>query len=150
VTIFARNFDAFACMGDSITTQAEQGLYFVATLQPDADSDPHEFDAPGWVFDTAGDAEHSAAVAVTVAENRRILDAWDRDEWHYCGIVITAWVTTPLADFRLGDVGSLWGLELNFPNGESNPNAHLREQANEMLEEAHTRALELLAAIRAA
>ncbi len=103
--MFTTNFNDFACIWDSIKC-AESGVIYTATLHYDADSRPEDSEC------------------YSEQEIKRFYD----DEWHYCGVVISAerngWVK--------GNLASLWGIELNFIED----NNYLLKVANELLEEA--------------
>lgn len=98
-------FDEFACVGDSITWQAE-GFTLRAHLEHDGDTKPTDFDCYS-ADDTA---------------------AWDRDEWQYVGVIVTA----SKAGVDLGDA-SLWGVDMNFPGSD---NSYLATVAEELQGEA--------------
>jgi hypothetical protein len=58
------------------------------------------------------------------------MEAWRKDEWFYCGIVLSV----SLEGVILGDhAASLWGIEANYPDSD---NAYLSEVANDLLAEA--------------
>jgi hypothetical protein len=127
---FTKNFDTFVCEGDSIACTVD-GINFTARLVRDYDETPHDLDQPGWVYDTT-DVRYGE-------ESRRIIEAWDNDEWHYFGVVIDA----EKAGVTLDGIASLWGIEGNFPgNGTDNPNLYFRTVANELLDEAISHAKE--------
>ncbi len=114
--MFTTEFASFACVGDKITCEVD-GFEVRATIEDDHDTRPQDngFDPD--------DKDYGA-------ENRKICDAWSRDEWHYSGVVLSVW----RAGVCLTDHGaSLWAVERNFPGAD---NTYLRTVANEMLAEA--------------
>jgi hypothetical protein len=81
--------------------------------------------------------------------SRGQVEAWERDEWRYVGVVLSVSVgDTEIEPHAV----SLWGIECNFPG--SDKNAHLTACANDLLDEALTEAREkveqLLKALQAA
>lgn len=135
---FRQDFAPFACVGDSISCTVD-GIDYEARLVFDSDTKPMDYDVPGWCFDTKAPGRAGK-------RNRDLIEAWKRDEWFYCGVVISA----AKAGVELSDhAAALWGIEVNHPSREKNPNTYLRVAANELLPEAikHARAqLERLAA----
>ena len=124
------HFDKYVCPGDTVTI--EDGLFtFTARIEYDSEIRPEE-----WGFDPE-DADYGE-------ENAEICAAWRRDEWFYCGIVISA----EYNDFELPDnhLASLWGIEVNFPNGD---NKYLAEVVDELLPEAKAEAEKLIESIKA-
>ena len=58
--------------------------------------------------------------------------AWRKDEWFYCGIVLSV----SLAGVELdANAASLWGIEANYPGSD---NAYLTATANDLLGDALT------------
>lgn len=113
-------FSKYVCAGDSVSVNC--GPYTITALVvPDNDTRSTDFDC------------------YTSEE----LEAWDRDEWSFVGIVLSVWVD----GFRLDShAASLWGIECNFPGGD---NAHLQEIANDLLPEALERAETIRASLLA-
>jgi hypothetical protein len=80
-----------------------------------------------------------------VEADYRYLRGWCRDEWCYCGIVLS--VTHTKTGIELEDnAASLWGIECNVPGSD---NSHLLEVANELLPEAVELAKKLHRAVKA-
>lgn len=100
------DFGRFVCEGDSQTIEHE-GLTVTATVVHDYDSRPEDSDC------------YSAAKVA----------AWKRDEWHFCGIVLTV----SKHGVELCDNVSLWGIERNY---NVKANRYLREVADDLLPEA--------------
>lgn len=70
-------------------------------------------------------------------EDFETLRAWCRDDWHYCGVV----VTVEREGVELASE-SLWGVERNYPGSD---NAYLTETAGELAETALEAARETIA-----
>jgi hypothetical protein len=130
---FTQHFGTFACSGDSIACSIG-GVDYEARLVADTDTTPMDYDSPGWCFDTKAPGRAGA-------RNRRLIEAWKRDEWAYCGVVIGA----AKAGVELGDMAALWGVEVNMPSRARYPNAHLRNIANSLLDDARESATKRLA-----
>lgn len=128
---FRQDFAPFACPGDSISCTVD-GIDYVARLVFDSETKPMDYDVPGWCF-------YSKAPGRQGARNRKLIEAWKRDDWCYCGVVIAA----RKGDVELSDhAAALWGVEVNMPSRARNPNRHIRNVANSLLDEAveHARA----------
>jgi hypothetical protein len=84
-------------------------------------------DAPGFIGAGNGwRARFDAAQARAEA----VMQAWRKDEWFYCGIVLSAAFEGIVLESH---AASLWGIEANYPDSD---NAYLSEVANELLPEA--------------
>jgi hypothetical protein len=58
------------------------------------------------------------------------MDAWRKDEWFYCGIVLSI----SKGGVTLDDhAASLWGIEANYPDAD---NSYLSEGADELVPDA--------------
>ena len=131
---FARGFDRYVCFGDTIETEYD-GFTIVARIEHDADhgiddTDCFSEDRNGGMYSEgpAGDKEYANAMAARAA--------WLRDEWHYCGVVLSVSRDGVTLDAH---AASLWGIDCNFPRelaGRDDPNGYLVEVANELLPEA--------------
>lgn len=120
--MFKAHFDNYVIAGDSIECEVG-GVRYVATLE--ADTDSHVNDCECYT--------------------RSQIAAWKRDEWHFFGVVISAWI----GDVEVTDhAASLWGIEGNFPSRKKNPNKYFRTVANELLNEAQQSAAEAVKALR--
>jgi hypothetical protein len=96
----------------------------VARIEYDHDTSPRDYDQPGWCFDTTSRKYGK--------QNRKIIAAWEADEWFYCGIVVTVF----REGVKLGEA-HLWGIEANFPFGKQKTrHAYHLTVANELLDEA--------------
>ena len=113
--MFTEKFDSFVCMGehvgsalgDSINT-SHNGIDYTASIIYDSHShiDDWECYSQEWI------------------------DSWKRNEWHFCGVVISA---SKNGVFINDHLASLWGVECNLPLGG---NSYLLDVANELLPEA--------------
>ena len=134
--MFTKAFDSFVCEGDTITCEAE-GFDIVAHIVRDDSTDrPDERDDSFWPSECPNDAGYigenpAKPYDVQTKEAQAILDAWENDEWFYCGIVLSVAKNGVMLDEH---AASLWGIECNYPNGSKN--AYLMEVANELLSEA--------------
>lgn len=131
--MFTNDFDTYVCVGDTIETD-EGPFRIVATVEHDwetsiDDDDVHRTDN---VFGRS-DEDH--------AETMKAREAWFRDEWLYCGVVLSAWVDDICLEPH---AASLWGIEANYPGGD---NTYLRTVANELLPDAMDVAHERLATL---
>jgi hypothetical protein len=110
-------FDAYVCINDNIIFEHE-GFTFAARIEYDESTNPSDFDC--YALD---DPDYGEV-------NREIVEAWERDEWFYCGIVIGA----SYNDIDITDhATSPWGIEANFPGSD---NSFLNEMIQEILPEA--------------
>jgi len=134
---FAVKFDSFVCEGDSLTCEA-QGFTVTARLvrddckdAPDQRQDgfwPSLYkDAAGFIGAGNGWRERFDAAQ---ARAEAVMEAWRKDEWFYCGIVLSVSLEGVILDDH---AASLWGIEANYPDSD---NAYLSEVANELLPEA--------------
>ena len=121
MTKFTTPFDSYVCEGDSIT--CEQGYFkFVARIVRDEDANIDDDDC------------HNVDQSVTGCDDKqqeqllKCRQAWFDNQWSYCGVVVTAFYN----HIKLVEIGSLWGIEANYPDGD---NSYLLEVANELLEE---------------
>jgi hypothetical protein len=89
--------------GSSISARLPGGVVIRATVHPDNDTRPDDFDC----YDDS------------------TIDEWKRDEWQFCGIVISVFIDCHCVD---ESADSLWGIEANFRGN----NSYLNECAAEM------------------
>ena len=124
--IFPR-FDGYVCAGDSVEIQVGP-LRIRARIVHDPhqsidDDDVHKVDDDeawtGW--------EGAEEVREKCREAR---EAWFRDEWFYCGVVLDVLIGDTVLE---KNAASLWGIEANYPGGT---NAYLSEVADELTHEA--------------
>lgn len=127
--MFTKGFDKFVCVDESITCEVD-GFTVVARIEhdchasiDDTDCFPEEYREEIFGEDTPENRAHFE----TALTARR---AWERDEWHYCGVVLSVSRDGVELD---GHAASLWGIERNYPGSD---NSYLLEVANELLPEA--------------
>ena len=84
-------------------------------------------DAPGFIGPGNNFRERFAQAQ---ARAEAVMDAWRKDEWFYCGIILSVAFEGILLD---NYAASLWGIEANYPDSD---NAYLTDVANELLSEA--------------
>ena len=134
---FTTRFQSFVCEGDSLTCEA-QGFEIIARIVrdncPDAPDERQEgfwpslyIDAPGFIGPGNNFRERFAQAQ---ARAEAVMEAWRKDEWFYCGIVLSV----AFEGIELeSHAASLWGIEANYPDSD---NAYLTDVANELLPEA--------------
>lgn len=139
--MFTKTFAQYACTGDAIECVAD-GFTFTARIERDDCSDKpderddgfwpsHDKDAAGYVLPENYEKE--------MAKAERVMAAWRKDQWFYCGIVISV----SRAGIELDSAAaSLWGIECNYPDSD---NSYLSTVANELLPEAKAAAQALMA-----
>ena len=100
-------FDEYTCIGDYITLERD-GIIFTVSLEYDDICKPTDFDCC----------------------SKEEIQAWERDEWNYCGIVFRA----EKNGVDLGIVESLWGFKI----GDYFKDYHLyiNDEVNNMLSDA--------------
>jgi hypothetical protein len=126
--IMQQSFARYACVGDSIWWQ-RAGFHLQARIEYDMDSRPE-------------DQGHDPEDQAYGEEGLAICEAWQNDEWFYCGIVVTAFYQ----GIRVADhAASLWGIECNFPGSD---NSYINEVAAELEGEALMAAREALQDLR--
>ena len=112
---FTEKFDSFVCEGDSLTCEA-QGFTVTARLvrddcgdAPDQRQDgfwPSLYkDAAGFIGAGNGWRDRFDAAQ---ARAEAIMAAWRKDEWFYCGIVLSVSLEGVILDDH---AASLWGIE---------------------------------------
>ena len=118
---FTERFQTFVCEGDTISCEA-QGFEFIARIVRDDCTDAPGFIGPGNNF--------RERFAEAQAKAEAVMEAWRKDEWFYCGIVLSVALEGVILDAH---AASLWGVEANYPGSD---NAYLTEVARELLSEA--------------
>lgn len=132
---FKTSFKSFATEGDFITVDAE-GFTVTARIEYDDCCDrPDERDEGFWPSIDPVDAGYigSSDIDVYEAAKKRaeeIMKAWARNEWFYCGIVLSVEKNDVMLNCH---AASLWGVEANYPGTE---NEYLTIVANDLLDEA--------------
>lgn len=126
-------FRKYACEGDKVSVNIG-GITLEATIYRDEDcSKPDERDDGFWPsldptnagFIGEGKTRRQFQCALNKA--RKVMKAWENDEWWYCGVAVTAW----RGDKQLTPTFSnaCWGIECNYPSRTGN--AYLNEVASE-------------------
>lgn len=134
---FKTRFDAFVCVGDTLETFIE-GFTLTARIAPDMSGEPPDArqdgfwpslykDAPGFIGAGNGWRER---YETQHARAQSVMDAWRKDEWFYCGIVLSVSRGGVILETH---AASLWGIEANYPDAD---NSYLSEVADELLPEA--------------
>lgn len=134
---FTQHFQSFVCEGDSISCEVTG---FEITARIVRDDCPHAPDErqdgfwPSLYKDTPGfigaGPNHRQRFAEAQAKAEAVMAEWRKDEWFYCGIVLSVALEGVTLDTH---AASLWGVEANYPDGE---NSYLTEVAQELLPEA--------------
>jgi hypothetical protein len=130
-------FNSYVCDGDSVEG-LHSGFRFVATIRHDGTTTLDDDDSHNTDTNVTGCNPEQQAKLIAARE------AWARDEWFYCGVVLSVYVGETLLAHP---AASLWGIEANYPGSD---NAYLQEIANELAEEALPLAVRAAAALRAA
>jgi len=148
---FTERFPTFVCEGDSITCEVA-GFEIIARIvrefrgsenapgerfpegRPDAPDERQDGfwpslykDAPGFI---GPGPNHRQRFAEAQARAESVMEAWRRDEWFYCGIVLSVALEGVTLEPH---AASLFGIEANYPDSD---NAYLTEIAQELLPEA--------------
>ncbi|MEM7727914.1 MAG: hypothetical protein AAF311_01430 [Pseudomonadota bacterium] len=145
---FCESFDAYVCEGDVITIEAD-GFTVTARIERDDAPDGEMKKGPGdlsqandkrqdgfWPTLDPQDAGYIGAgktdadLETAKAKAKAVMDAWEADEWFYCGVVLTVSREGVVLDDH---AASLWGIEANYLDSD---NAYLSEVANQLLPEA--------------
>ncbi len=100
------SFNKYVCVGD--TSTVEHGKYSItARIEFDHDARPTDYEC----------------------YEQDEIDAWNNDDWFYCGVVLSvSYNGVEICDHA----ASLWGIEANI----TDDNNHIAEEANNMLDEA--------------
>jgi len=134
---FSQRFSDYVCEGDSIACEID-GFAIVARIVRDDCPDPPDArqdgfwpslvqDAPGFI---GPGPNHRQRFAKAQAETNAVMEAWRKDEWFYCGIVLSVSLDGVTLETH---AASLWGVEANYPGSD---NAFLTEVARELLPDA--------------
>lgn len=99
-------FDRYVCTGDTRTIEMD-GLRIVATVHPDRDAHPREFDC--------------------YTEDQ--IAAFERGDWCYVGLVLSVYVDEVLL---LDRAASLWAIDCNLGDDSD----YITECADDLLPEA--------------
>jgi len=134
---FTERFSDFVCEGDSIVCKIDSFEIVARIVRDDCPDAPDERqdgfwpslykDAPGFI---GPGPNHRQRFAKAQAEAEAVMAAWRKDEWFYCGIVLSIALEGVTLETH---AASLWGVEANYPGSD---NAYLTEVARELLPEA--------------
>lgn len=133
---FSENFDSFVCEGDTITGQVDGYTVTARVVRDDRPDAPDKRQDGFWPTLDPKDAGYIGAdkteadLEAAKARAKSVMDAWENDEWFYCGIVVRVARAGVTLD---GHAASLWGIEANYPDSD---NAYLTEVARELVPEA--------------
>ena len=130
-------FDRYVCEGDSIACEVDGFRVIARIVRDDCPDAPDErqdgfwpslyINDPGFIGPGNNFRER---LAKAQAEAEAVMDAWRKDEWFYCGIVLAIECDGVELD---ENAASLWGIEANYPGSD---NAYLSEVAGELLPDA--------------
>ena len=133
---FIETFDSYVCEGDTITAQVDGYTVTARVVRDDTPDAPDKRQDGFWPSldpkeaGYIGAGKTDADLESAKARAKAVMDAWEADEWFYCGIV----VGVSRAGIALDDnAASLWGIEANYPDSD---NAYLTEVARELVPEA--------------
>lgn len=146
MTNFPR-FDSYVCPGDHVSIEVD-GFVVKARIRHDDNADAP--DQMGDGFWPSLDPKSAGYIGPKSPRTLRrhhakalaVMDAWERNEWWYCGIIVTVFkggIELAHAD--------LWGIEANYPGSD---NAYLSDVADELLNEALDEARAKIATLCAA
>lgn len=134
---FESVFDDYVMVGDRIYAEID-GFSIAARIEYDQDLRIDDDDSHNADQSVTGCNEEQQAKLL------KARDAWVKDEWFYCGVILSVCKNGVSLDKH---AASLWGIEANYPKDCSStdrPNGYLMEVANELLDEALNRGKELL------
>ena len=134
---FRERFDRYVCEGDSIACEIDGFRVTARIVRDDCPERPDQrqdgfwpslyINDPGFIGPGNNFRER---LAKAQAEAEAVMDAWRKDEWFYCGIVLAIECEGVELD---STQASLWGIEANYPGSD---NAYLSEVAGELLPDA--------------
>ena len=134
---FRERFDRYVCEGDSIACEIGGFRVTARIVRDDCMDAPDQrqdgfwpslyINDPGFIGPGNNFRER---LAKAQAEAEAVMDAWRKDEWFYCGIVLAIECEGVELD---STQASVWGIEANYPGSD---NAYLTEVAGELLPDA--------------
>ena len=134
---FRERFDRYVCEGDSIACEIGGFRVTARIVRDDCMDAPDQrqdgfwpslyINDPGFIGPGNNFRER---LAKAQAEAEAVMDAWRKDDWFYCGIVLAIECEGVELD---STQASVWGIEANYPGSD---NANLSEVAGELLPEA--------------
>jgi hypothetical protein len=121
---FKTAFKPYVCPGDTLQTEID-GIVFTARIDHDpfAGIDDDDIYNPDQEITGCNDQQQAQLMAAR--------SAYNRDEWFFCGIVLSARHKATGATWE--SLESLWRIEANYPGSY---NTYLTEVANELLASA--------------
>lgn len=143
---FTTPFGKYVCEGDSITLSIDGFDVTARIVRDNCGDSPDQRQDGFWPSRDEKDAGYCPPELFdkSLAVATRAMDTWKRDEWFYCGVVLSVSKNgVELDDYA----ASLWGIECNYPDSD---NAYLMEVANELLPEALDVARAILTKLREA
>ena len=134
---FRERFDRYVCEGDSIACEVDGFRVTARIVRDDCPDAPDQRQDGFWPSLYINDPgfigpgnNFRARLAKAQAEAEAVMEAWRKDEWFYCGIVLAI----ECEDVELDSTqASVWGIEANYPGSD---NAYLTEVAGELLPDA--------------
>lgn len=134
---FRERFDRYVCEGDSIAVEIDGFRVTARIVRDDCPDSPDERQDGFWPSLNIGDPgfigpgnNFRERLTKAQADAEAVMDAWRKDEWFYCGIVLA--IERESVELE-SHAASIWGIEANDPGSE---NAYLTEVACELLPEA--------------
>ncbi|NHK27148.1 hypothetical protein FF098_004435 [Parvularcula flava] len=134
---FTEHFTDSVCDGDSIACRVACYDITAHIVRDDCSDEPDQRqdgfwpslckDAPGFI---GPGPNHRQRFAEALERAEAIMEAWRRDEWFYCGIVLSVSLEGVTLDTH---AASLWGIEANYPGSD---NVYLTAVATELLPDA--------------
>ena len=131
---FTQRFQTFVCEGDSISCEVAGFEITARIVRDDCGDAPDERqdgfwpslykDAPGFI---GPGPNHRQRFAEAQARAEAVMAAWRKDEWFYCGIVLSVALEGVTLE---QNAAALSGIEANYPDSD---NAYLTEVAQELL-----------------
>jgi hypothetical protein len=119
---FKTAFKSCVCPGDTLQTEID-GIVFTARIDHDPFAGIDDIHNPDQEVTGCNDEQQALLMAAR--------SAYNRDEWFYCGIVLSACHRSSGATWE--SLESLWRIEANYPDG---CNTYLTEIANQLLASA--------------
>ena len=134
---FRERFDRYVCEGDSIDCEIDGFRVTARIVRDDCPDAPDKRQDGFWPSLYINDPgfigpgnNFRARLAKAQAEAEAVMEAWRKDEWFYCGVVLT--IECEGVELE-SHAASIWGMEANYPGSD---NAYLSEVAGELLPEA--------------
>ena len=134
---FQETFLPYVCVGDTVTCDVNGFTITARVVADDCSDAPDQRQDGFWPSLYIGDPgfigpgrNFRERLAKAQAEAEAVMDAWRKDKWFYCGIVLAIECEGVELDHN---AASLWGIEANYPGSD---NAYLAEVADELLPEA--------------